>query len=263
MDFIYNDFIKRLVPELAKAKKVVVSLSGGLDSTILLYFLVDYYGVENVTAVSFDYHQRHSVELYQAKRTCKRLGVNHQILDIGFYGALASATSSMVVGSVPTPTMKDVLGDPQPSTYMPNRNMVLLSLTAAVAEISGADGIALGIQKIDSYSYWDTTQEFYKSMQNTLSLNRKNPITFLAPWVGLTKVEELKIAQFLRVPLEDTWTCYNPTHTTGHFPIYPVQKHGQSRYTPCGVCPSCSERAHAFKVAGMVDPIIGGVICVE
>ena len=183
--------ILRQTENLDKISKVVVSLSGGLDSTILLHLMVKKYGKENVFAISYFYNQRHDIELTLAKKTCKDLDVSHKIVDISFLGEMAENVSAMVKGSVETPTMEDILGDPQPDTYMPNRNMVLASITAAYAETVSANGIALGIQAIDSYSYWDAQPSFYDAIQSVLQLNRKNNILFTAPFIRSTKADEI------------------------------------------------------------------------
>ena len=249
-----------------KVSKVVVSLSGGLDSTVLLYLMKEKFGKENVYALSFNYNQRHDVELHQAITTCKRLGIQHKVIDISFMGEIAAGVSAMVKGSVETPTMEDVLGEPQPVTYMPNRNMILASLTAGFAESVGADGLALGIQKIDSYSYWDTTPEFYEAVEAVLSLNRKHPITFVAPFLNLSKIEEIELGVELGVEFGETWTCYNPVveEVAATYTKEPAGGRNPVRhykYEPCGTCPSCYERANAFAKADVIDPVVAeGVI---
>ena len=252
--------------KIDRANRVAVSLSGGLDSTVLLHLMVKKFGAKNVHAISFNYNQRHDVELHQAKRTTTALSVQHQIVDISFLGKMASKVSSMVKGDVATPTMEDVLGDPQPSTYMPNRNMILASITASFAEAVGADTLALGIQKIDSYSYWDTTPEFFEAVENVLMLNRKNPITFIAPFLNMSKTEEIQLGVELGVDFGTTWTCYNPTEeraedTWMHEPAGGRNAISHIRYTPCGICPSCKERAAAFTKASVEDTLVtNGVV---
>lgn len=252
--------------KIDRANQVAVSLSGGLDSTVLLHLMVKKFGAKNVHAISFDYNQRHDVELHQAKRTTTLLGVQHQIIDISFLGKMASKVSSMVKGDVATPTMEDVLGDPQPSTYMPNRNMILASITASFAEAVGADTLALGIQKIDSYSYWDTTPEFFEAIENVLMLNRKNPITFIAPFLNMSKTEEIQLGVELGVDFGTTWTCYNPASEPAPYSVEQEYAGGKNHiphthYRPCGVCPSCKERAAAFTKADVEDTLVtNGVI---
>lgn len=262
------DMVLRDTPNIDKVSKVVVSLSGGLDSTILLHLMVKKFGKDNVFAISFDYNQRHDIELQCAKTTTKKLGVAHRIVDISFLGKLASGVSAMVKGDVVTPTIHDVLGDPQPVTYMPNRNMVLASISAAYAEAVGADGIALGIQATDSYSYWDTTPDFYKAIEDVLLLNRKNRIYFVPAFLNLSKADEILLGMEMGVNFQDTWTCYQPKVETRE--IYCKAPAGggfyknTSVYVPCGTCPSCAERLTAFRKVGVEDAGRRGVIsCAE
>jgi 7-cyano-7-deazaguanine synthase len=236
-------------------KKVVISLSGGLDSTILTYLMVSILGKKNVYCISAGYNQRHDVELILARKTTALLGVSHKVIDISFMGEIAAGVSSMVKGDVATPTMEDVLGEPQPSTYMPNRNMILAAIVAGYAESVGANAIALGIQKIDSYSYWDTTPAFYDAVGEVLKLNRKNTIHFVAPFLNSSKIGEIQLAQELAVPLGDTWTCYNPSSEMLSSGSDEDMVETKIKYTICGVCPSCSERAAAFAKAGIIDPV--------
>lgn len=244
--------------------RVVVSLSGGLDSTILTHLLVHKYGADNVHAVSFDYSQRHDIELILAQQTAKNLGIKHTVLDITFMGDIAKNVSAMVKGDVQTPTMEDVLADPQPVTYMPNRNMILASIVAGYAEANDIDGIALGLQAIDSYSYWDTSVEFYQAVQNVLALNRKHGITFITPFINLTKADEIELGNELGVHFGKTWSCYDP-QVVETVTIYEPEPAGGrnvayiDRYAPCGVCPACMERKQAFATVGIEDPGLDGI----
>lgn len=254
-----------------KVHKVVVSLSGGLDSTTLLYLMVKKFGKENVAALSFDYHQRHDIELTQAKRTASKLGVYHKIIDLGFLGDITSNVSAMVKGRVKTPTIQEVEDQKTVSTYVPFRNAILTTITFAFAESVGADGIALGVQYGDYamkdgsgsniYHYWDCQEVFTDAMQAVADLNDKHSITFIAPFVTLTKATEIQLGNELGVDYGDTWTCYagvsdkdevkyREESAGGHEAI--VRKH----YQPCGVCPSCDERAKSFAEVNQIDPVV-------
>lgn len=253
-----------------KVNKVVVSLSGGLDSTTLLYLMVNKYGAENVFALSFNYNQRHDIELEQAKKTTKKLGVFHKIIDLSFLGEIAADVSAMVKGSVATPKMGDLKAEKQVPTYVPFRNTILTGITFAFAESVEADGIALGVQygdyeNSDVYYYWDCSKAFTEAMQAVANLNDKHKITFIAPFVKLTKKDEIALGKELHVPYEDSWTCYNPTVSLDHEEYTSEPMGGRIitkkyRYTPCGVCPSCAGRINAFKELGMEDPINAGVV---
>ena len=231
--------LEQIVEEIkTKSSKAVVSLSGGLDSTTLTYLLVEALGKENVAAISFDYNQRHDIELDMARKTTEKLGIKHKVLDVSFLGDLVSNVSAMVKGDIATPTVDDILGDPQPVTYVPYRNLILSSLVASYCEAIDFDSVAMGIQAIDSYSYWDTTPDFAEAINNVFSLNRKAEMSVITPFVSLTKVEEIMLGKKLGVSYEDTWTCYNPQGNLA-----------------CGVCPSCAERLKSFEEAGIEDPI--------
>lgn len=127
-------------------KKVVSILSGGLDSTILTYMLAQKYGNNNVLALSFNYGQRHSKELYMAKKTCEKLDIKQHIVDISFLNDIIKNVCSISKDTnVDLPNIEDVLGDPQSSTYVPFRNLIFSSLALSFAESNGADLIFLGI----------------------------------------------------------------------------------------------------------------------
>ena len=257
-------------PGMDKAKKVVVSLSGGLDSTTLLYLMVKRYGKDNVLALSFNYNQRHDIELKQAVTSCKKLGIKHQIIDIGFLGTIVKGVSAMVKGEVATPSMGDLTAEKQVPTYVPFRNTILSAITLSFAEANDCDAIALGVQygdyeNSDVYYYWDCSKSFTEAVQAVADLNDKHKIKFIAPFVSLTKVDEIELGKEIGVPYQDTWTCYNPT--IKEFGIEYVQEPAGGKnavkhykYTPCGVCPSCAGRADAFKKVGMTDPVMAGVL---
>ena len=222
----------------ASDKPVVCILSGGLDSTILLYLLKKKY--DTVYALSFDYNQRHNFELLCAKRSCNKLGVPFTKLPVGFYGDMLKDVSALASGDVEMPDIKDVLGDPQPVTYVPFRNMLFMTFALSFAEAMGAGHIFIGLQAHDLYMYWDTTMEFVDRLNSVAELNRMHPISIIAPFVELSKKEEIEIGNQLGVPYIDTWTCYAGPN-----------EHGQA----CGTCPSCAERIKNFYEAGVKDPV--------
>ena len=228
------------LPFLDTGKKVVSVLSGGLDSTIVTYTLVEKYGKDNVISLSFNYGQKQSIELEKAKTTCGKLGIAHHIIDISFLGKVVEKVSALSsTGSVAMPTIEDILGEPTPKTYVPYRNQILFSIALAFAESNNAKYIFNGLQAHDEYSYWDTTQEFVKRMNSVSELNRKELIKIISPFVEFSKKEEIAVGNELNVPFIDTWTCYA----------------GDNGHGACGKCPSCSERIMNFAKAGIVDPI--------
>jgi len=223
-------------------KNVVTVLSGGLDSSVMTMLLVEKYGPDKVFAVSYDYGQKQWMELKKARNLTDSLGVEHKIFDLDILGKIAKPMSANIQGTnVDMPKIKDVLGDPQPVTYVPFRNMILLSLTLAYAEASGASHVFTGLQIHDEYGYWDTTQKFVDSINAVASQNRSHKAEIVAPFSHLSKYQEIEICKELGMValLESTLTCYNP------------DGHGKS----CGVCPSCAERIANFAKAGIEDPV--------
>jgi 7-cyano-7-deazaguanine synthase len=223
-------------------KNVLVVLSGGMDSSILTMILVSKYGSKKVKALSYDYGQKQRLELAKAAKMCEVLGVDHKVLDLSILGEIARPISANIGGTnVNMPTIKDVLGDPQPKTYVPFRNMILLSLTLAQAEASDASYVFTGLQVHDEYGYWDTTQKFVDGINAIAEQNRTHKVKVIAPFSHLSKYDELQICKELGLTdlLINTLTCYNPN------------EEGKS----CGKCPSCSERIANFAKAGMVDPV--------
>ena len=228
---------------LPNTKGVVVILSGGMDSTITMRLAVERYGKENVSALTFDYGQKQKREIDMARATTHMLGVKHKIVDASFLGEISKGFSANVDTDMKMPTIKDVLGDPRPKTYVPNRNMILMSIAAAFAETQNVDTILCGLQVHDEYGYHDTTQRWVDKVNDLLSENRIIKIKLVAPFSKLSKYDELNILRELDGNLQltiFTLTCYNP------------DVDGKS----CGECPSCSERIANFAKIGEKDPIL-------
>jgi len=217
-----------------------ILLSGGLDSTILLHYIAKKICIPEIYCLSFNYGQKHSIELQKAKWQVKQISQvkKHIIIDISFFADLLNNACVLTRGGKPIPNLKDIKKSElsQPPTYTPNRNMVLLSLAAAFAEAHNCDVIYYGAQAQDEYGYWDCTTEFIKKINAVLCLNRKNKIKILAPFVNLKKADELKIGVELKVNFSQTWSCY---------------KGGKKH---CGECPTCIERKNAFKNINLPDP---------
>ena len=234
-------------------KKVIITHSGGMDSSTAVILAVEKYGSDNVISLGYNYGQKQAIELEYASRLCEKINVNREILDLSILGDVVRNVSANIGGTdIEMPTIKDVLGNPQPPTYVPYRNLIMFSLTAAFAEANAASQIICGLQIHDEYSYWDTTQKFVDSFNSVTQQNRSWPVTLSAPFSDLSKAEEIKILQELgKVDLlANSLTCYNPETNIYNF-----------RYNigvSCGVCPSCAERIAAFKSLNLTDPIEGG-----
>lgn len=217
-------------------KKAVVLLSGGLDSSVAIH-LAKSEGFE-VYALSFNYGQKHSKELECAKATAKKIGaIEHNIvtLQLNLWGgsSLTDSNKDVEDGDI---TRTDI-----PQTYVPARNMVFLSVAASYAEAIGAQDIFIGVSQVDYSGYVDCRQEFINSMENTINkgtvaaVEQGKKMKIHAPFVNLTKAEEIKMGENLNVDWNLTWSCYR----------------GDEK--PCGTCDSCLLRVKAFAEAGVVD----------
>lgn len=219
-----------------------VLLSGGLDSTILLHYVARQRGDGNLHVLSFDYGQRHSRELDMARWQAAQVPsvVEHRIMDMSMLADLLGDSSVLLKGGGPVPDLADIphaLRE-QPPTYVPHRNLILLSLAAAFAESRGCPRVYYGAQAQDQYGYWDCTPEFIRRANSVLALNRSVPVTIEAPFAEMSKAGEVTIGRKLGVDFARTWSCYR----------------GQT--PPCGTCPTCVERRTAFEQAGIPDPLL-------
>ena len=215
-------------------------LSGGVDSTVLIPDVARELGHGAIYALSFNYGQRHSRELDCARYQASAAGAaEHRIIDIGFMGSILKDGSALITGGAEVPdlaalTEKDL---EQPPTYVPNRNMMLLSIAAAFAESRGVQHLYYGAQAQDEYGYWDCTTAFLAAINGVLSLNRRSAVRVHAPFVSRSKAETVRLGIALNVDFANTWSCYR----------------GGER--PCGACPTCVERLNAFAANGIPDPL--------
>jgi len=218
----------------------VVLLSGGADSSVLLHYVIFTLRCAPVSALTFDYGQRHVKELDCARRQAVSAGAaEHRIVDLSFLGLLLARGSALLTGGSPVPDLDDLADHErtQPPTYVPNRNMMLLAMAAAYAEAQGISEVFYGAQKQDEYGYWDCTHEFLMRINAVLGLNRKEPVTIHAPFVDRSKASIIRLGLELGVDFAHTWSCY---------------RGGQEA---CGSCPTCVERLKAFAESGSPDPL--------
>lgn len=214
----------------------VAIVSGGMDSVTMLHQLVK---IEKLypAVITFVYGQKHNKEIEFAKIQAQLLGcTKHLILDLSLLQPLF-ASSALVSDKLDVPDMDAVMGDPQPPTYVPNRNMIFLALAAAYAETNGVSGIYYGAQSHDMYGYWDTTPEFLEQLNQVYRLNRKTLIQVKAPLVHYSKTDILRLGLELEVDYAQTWSCY------------------EGQKVACGRCPTCVERLNAFETVGIPDPL--------
>jgi 7-cyano-7-deazaguanine synthase len=215
----------------------VVLLSGGLDSTTVLAIARD--RGHAVHALSFRYGQRHAHELTLAARAARRFGVvRHVVLDLD----LRVLGGSALTADIPVP--RDALGTPGiPVTYVPARNTIFLSLALALAEVSGARDIFVGVNAVDYSGYPDCRPEYlaaFERMANlaTASAVAGDTVTLHAPLLHLTKREIIERGVALGVDYAETSSCYDPAPDGA----------------ACGHCDACLLRLKGFREAGRTDP---------
>jgi len=214
-------------------EKCVVLLSGGIDSTVLMYSLVEKYEVWPTT---ISYGQRHAKEIMAARNVCEARGnwllKRWRYVDLSILGTLLPS-SLTGVGDVPEGRYDDVV---MRSTVVPNRNMILLAIATGYAGGIGAKYVAYAPHQGDHPIYTDCRPEFIAEMREAIRLG--NDIELLTPFSILTKTAIVKIGMSLTVPFKLTWSCYS----------------GLER--PCLRCGTCVERVEAFLTSNSVDPAL-------
>jgi len=212
-----------------------VVLSGGQDSTTCLYWAIRRFGHEAVAALTFDYGQRHRVELECAAAVARLAGVPHDCLPIDTFAALGG----------------DALTDPEiaveaaedgalPSTFVPGRNLIFLTFAAAYAYQRGIRHLVTGVAQTDYSGYPDCRETTIEALQQALRLGMESEVEIHTPLMHLSKKDTVLLAQELGAlpAMAYTHTCYNGLRP------------------PCGRCPACELRARGFAEAGIEDPLL-------
>jgi len=222
------------------SQKALVLFSGGIDSTTALYWARSRYS--EVYALSFDYGQRHRVELAVARRLARRLRLPHQVLKVNLRRVGGSALTDL---STPLPRIsrRKVSGPGVPSTYVPFRNGIFLALSAAWAEANGIDDIVCGFNIIDSPQYPDTKASFVRAMQRAIDLgtaasSKGRRIRVVAPFLRMRKSEIVRLGLSLGADYSFSISCY------------------AGNEVPCRRCSSCLHRKRAWKGAGTEDHLL-------
>ncbi|WP_287311265.1 7-cyano-7-deazaguanine synthase QueC [Moorena sp. SIO1G6] len=222
------------------SKKVIVLLSGGLDSATVLYQSVgDGY---ECYALSFDYQQRHRRELKSAYAIATAAGVKeHQVVrfDLRQWGGSALTDDNL---DLPKERSLEQMSQDIPITYVPARNTIFLSFGLSYAEAIGAEGVYVGVNALDYSGYPDCRPDYIQAMQTAFDLGTKqgregNGIKIVTPLIDLKKTEIIKLGNQLGVPWEKTWSCYTGNDLA------------------CGVCDACRLRLAAFAELGLDDPL--------
>ncbi|KIL38241.1 7-cyano-7-deazaguanine synthase [Gordoniibacillus kamchatkensis] len=227
------------------AKKAVIILSGGLDSTTCMGIARDR-GYE-LYPLTFDYGQRHRIELDNARKVAEHYGVSgrHKVVKLDFLreiGGSALTDDSIDVPDMTAPGAADTAASEIPITYVPGRNLMFLSIATSYAEVLAAEAIFIGVNALDYSGYPDCRPEFIAKVEDVIKYATKigvegKPISIETPLVNWTKADIIREGMRLGVPYELTTSCYN------------------GREAACGVCDSCRLRLKGFAEAGCRDPI--------
>jgi len=220
-----------------KSNKALVLLSGGLDSSVVLSVCQD--KGYDIHAISFDYGQRHKVELEYAKFQATFFNcISHEIFKMEFYGG--SALTDDI--KVPKNRDSDSMSKDIPVTYVPSRNIVFLSFASGYAECHDIDNIFIGVNAIDYSGYPDCRKNFIDNFEKLINKSTKKGLEgskfkINTPLINLSKKDIIKLGHKNGVDFSMTSSCYSPK----------LKKN-------CGVCDSCLLRKQGFEEAGLRDP---------
>jgi len=218
--------------------QTVVTLSGGMDSTVCAALAVRDKGAAHVAALHVSYGQRTEAREQRAfTEICDRLGIQRRLMvrnqALSQIGGSALTDSSLAV-----PTAGPEIGSQVPITYVPFRNAHFLSVAVSWAEVVGASDIYIGAVAQDSSGYPDCRPEYYEAFNRLIQAGTKEGlIRIKTPLIALRKVEIVNLGLELNAPFELTWSCYSREDRA------------------CGICESCALRLRAFEAAGTSDPI--------
>jgi 7-cyano-7-deazaguanine synthase len=221
-------------------KKAVVLLSGGLDSATVLAFAQRQGFL--VHTISFDYGQRHSVEIACAQALAAAYGVSdHRLVKIDLRAFGGSALTS--AAAVPKHRDLTLSSTEIPITYVPARNTIFLSFALALAEVTGSQHIFIGVNAVDYSGYPDCRPQYIEAFSKMANLATRSgveghPVTFHTPLMDLTKAQIIEMGLALGVDYALTNSCYDPG----------------PEGAPCGACDSCLLRAKGFEEVGRPDP---------
>ena len=213
-------------------KDSIIVLSGGLDSTTLLYE----YQSRIALAVSFDYGSNHNQrELAFAALHCKRLGIKHLIIPLEFihqyfHSSLLSGADAVPEGNYDDENMR--------STVVPFRNGIMLAVAAGLAEDNGLQQIMMANHAGDHAIYPDCRPSFVQAMDNAVQAGTYNGVRLFTPYTNLTKADIARRGKTLGIDYSETWSCY---------------KGGEHH---CGKCGTCTERIEALREAGVEDKTV-------
>lgn len=216
-----------------KKIKAVVIFSGGQDSTTILYWAINKLGVENVETITFEYGQKHSIEVEQAKLICALAGVKQTIVDISFLGTIVeSALTSN--GDVNEINEKGL-----PASFVPNRNQLFITLAHAYAQKINALWLVTGVCQTDYSGYPDCRQDFIDKIIEATNIGSDSDIEIKTPLMYLNKKDTWKLAKgvgCIDIVIEHSHTCYNGNREK-------LNNYGYG----CGECPACKLRENGYN----------------
>ncbi|HEY6781820.1 MAG TPA: 7-cyano-7-deazaguanine synthase QueC [Candidatus Dormibacteraeota bacterium] len=217
-------------------RRVVAVISGGLDSTIMAYWLrAQGYAV---IAISYDYGQRHRKELAFAEQIAAELDASWTLIDLHAAGLTSILGGSALTDETVTVPDGHYADESMRITVVPNRNAIMLSIACALAVTREAGAVAFGAHTGDHFIYPDCRPEFVRAFEGMINVAVEGlaSIEILAPFLAMTKADIVKLGDELHVPFERTWSCYK----------------GGALH--CGTCGTCFERREAFALAHVTDP---------
>lgn len=220
-------------------KRAVVLLSGGIDSTTTAYYAKS--KNYKIYALTIDYGQRLKKEIVSAKKIAMHLSAQHLVIPISLDLIGGSALTNKSI-SVPQNRKYEDIEAEIPITYVPCRNIIMLSIACAWAEVIDAEAVFIGANAVDYSGYPDCRPEFIDAFQKMISIGtrrgvERKTIKVEAPLINMKKSEIVKLGVELGVPYELTWSCY------------------LGKEKACGRCDSCMLRLKAFKDVGIDDPL--------
>ena len=221
----------------ASKEKALVVLSGGQDSTTCLYWAINRFGRAHTWSVTFDYGQRHRLELDCAANVAEHAGVSNECLPIDTFAALGGDALTDADIAVEKSTAG---AGSLPNTFVPGRNIIFLTFAAAYAYQRGIMHLVTGVAQTDYSGYPDCREETISALQTTLHLGMESDIVIHTPLMHLSKRQTVELARDLEAlpAMALTHTCYEGVRP------------------PCGDCPACVLRAKGFAEAGIPDPLL-------
>lgn len=223
-------------------KKSIILLSGGLDSATVLAQRVEEVGAQNIIALTMYYGQKHDKEIQCAKKLCEYYHIKKHIIK-NLSDVFSDSDCTLLQGSLEdiseTSYEEQTKGNKIPTTYVPFRNGLLLSYATVVALDNNADSIYIAAHKDDACgaAYPDCTVEFINYISKAIYAGSGEQVQVKDPFINSSKSDIVATGLKLKVPYEYTWSCY------------------KGNEKPCAKCGTCIDRARAFEVNNVTDPL--------